>query len=180
MTMSTTISVDRNHLRYADGERELVLALEWSGVAKTADCPIDFEVFAPASDLERWTHPAGERIDPVRREQILDEIASYYSKGPVADIVGKNGALLRGASAFRFSLQISPQPSHYYEVGRHLAIPMRATNGESEWHKKYVADFTDITESTEPRAPLGRDHLRLIARRIVDEKQIGVTGVPLP
>jgi hypothetical protein len=174
--MNPTITVDRHFLGYSDGIHELILSVEWSGVAKTADCPIDFEVFVGA--LKTWTKPAGEPIDPAKREQLLDEISSYYSKGPVADFIGDNGELLRGASTFRFSLQIHPKPSLYYEVGRFLAIPMAPSQGAREWHKKYVADFTGIKEWTNPRCPLDPIHLRLIAERIVRKERIGVTGVP--
>jgi hypothetical protein len=175
--MNPTITVDRNSLRYNHGIHELILSVEWSGVAKTADCPIDFEV--SVETLETWTKPAGEPIDPVRREQLLDEIANYYSKGPVADLIGNNGALLRGGSTFRFSLQSHPTPSLYYEVGRFLAIPMAPSQGAREWHKKYVADFTGIREWTDPRYPLDPTHLRLIAERIVRRERIGVTGLPV-
>jgi hypothetical protein len=174
--MSSTITVDRQHLRYGDGEHELILSVEWSGVAKTGDCPIDFEIFA--EEIETWTKPAGEQIDPVTRERLLDEIAASYSTGPVADIIGKNGALLRGASTFRFSLQVYPSHSCYYEVGRFLAIPMAPSHGAREWHKKYVLDFTGITEWSDPRSPLDPAHLRLIADRIVRKERIGVTGLP--
>jgi hypothetical protein len=173
--MKPTISVDRQHLRYSDGVHTLVLSAEWSGLAKTADSPIDLEIFADT--LDTWTEPAGEPIDPAKREQLLDEIAGYYSKGPVADIIGKNSALLRGASTFRFCLHIHPNPSWYYEVGRFLAVPMAGTPGAREWHKKYVADFTGITEWTEPRLPLDPAHVRLIADRVVRQARIGVTGL---
>jgi len=176
--MNPSITVDRQTLRYTDGAHELVLSVEWSGVAKTADCPIDFEIFAET--LDTWTKPAGEGIDPARREQLLDEISIYYSQGPIADIIGKNGALLRGASTFRFSLHAYPSPSCYYEPGRLLAIPMAPARGAREWHKKYVADFTNITEWTDPRQPLDSSHLRLIANRIVRKERIGVTGLPSP
>jgi hypothetical protein len=174
--MSATITVDRQYLRYRIEGRELVLSVEWSGVPKTQDCPIDFEVFAEG--IETWTTPAAEPIDPVTRERIWDEIAAYYSKGPVADIIGKNGALLRGGSTFRFSLQIYPTPSRYYEVGRFLAIPMAPSHGAREWHKKYVVDFTGITEWSEPRVPLDPAHLKVIADRVVRKERIGVTGLP--
>jgi hypothetical protein len=174
--MSATITVHRTHLCYSDGPHELILGVEWSGVAKTADCPIDFEIWADT--LDTWTKPAGEPISPSKREQLLDEIAAYYSTGPVADIIGKNGALLRGASTFRFSLQVYPNPSLYYEVGRFLSIPMAPSHGAREWHKKYVADFSGIKEWTDPRSPLDPMHLKVIAERIVRKEKIGVTGLP--
>jgi hypothetical protein len=59
--------------------------VEWSAVAKTPDGPIDLEIDARA--LTMWTKPAGKTIDALRREQLFDEIASYYSKGPLADVV---------------------------------------------------------------------------------------------
>jgi len=174
--MNPTISVDRHQLYYCDGINELNLAVEWSGVAKTQDHPIDFEIYA--GKLETWTKPAGEKMDPLRREQVLDEIAAYYAATPAADIIGENGALLRGPSKFRFSLQIHPTPSYYYEVGRFLALPMVRTRGEREWHRKYVVDFSGITEWTQPKLPLDNDHLREIATRIVRAQRIGVTGLP--
>lgn len=170
--------MDRNHLHYRDGEHELTLSVEWAGASKTSDCPIDFEVYA--GELDTWTSPLGAPIDPARREQVLDEIAAYYATSPAADIIGKRGALLRGASKFRFSLQIQPVPSRYYEVGRLLAIPMVPTHGEREWHCKYVADFTNITEWTEPKVPLDKVHLQVIADRIVRTARIGVTGLLKP
>ncbi|HEY4246147.1 MAG TPA: hypothetical protein VGM64_04775 [Lacunisphaera sp.] len=173
--MNPTITVDRQHLRYSDGGHELVLSVEWSAVAKTEDCPIDFEI--DAGDLQTWTKPAGEPIDPIQREQVLHQIAAHYSKAPSADIIGKKGALLRGVSKFRFSLQLHPTPSYYYEVGRFLAIPMVPATGEKEWHRKYVADFTGITEWTDPKLPLDENHLRLIADRIIRKERIGVTGL---
>jgi hypothetical protein len=174
--MSVSISVDHHNLYYRDGEHELILSVEWSGVAKTADCPIDFEI--AVGSLDMWTKPAGEPINPAKREQLLDEIASCYAKGPVADLIGEDGALLRGASTFRFSLQNHPSPSLYYEVGRFLAIPMAATQGAKEWHKKYVADFTGIKEWTDPQSPVDAAHLRLIAERIVRKERIGIMGLP--
>ncbi|MEO6993965.1 MAG: hypothetical protein ABI273_10070 [Lacunisphaera sp.] len=62
--MNPIITVDRQHLRYSEGGHELVLSVEWSAVAKTEDCPIDFEI--DAGDLATWTKPVGEPIDPVR------------------------------------------------------------------------------------------------------------------
>ena len=174
--MNAAITVDRHNLRYREGSRELVLEVEWSGVTKTADCPIDFEVFVEA--LETWTTPPGEPLDASKRDQVLDEISDYYSKAPIADIIGKNGALLRGASSFRFLLRAHPEPSLYYEVGRLLAIPMAPSVGAREWHKKYVADFSGIHEWTEPQSPLNAAHLRLIADRILRKERIGVTGLP--
>jgi hypothetical protein len=174
--MSRQIRVDRQYLYYVDGEHELKLSVEWSAVPKTEDMPNDFEVLA--RDLAAWTKPAGEPIDPARREQLLDEIAEYYSRGPVADIIGARGALLRGQSKYRFYLHIPPAPSCYYEVGRFLSIPMAApAPGAREWNKKYVLDFTGITEWTEPKMPLEPGYLSVIARRIVGKEKVGVTGL---
>jgi hypothetical protein len=176
--MNPSITVDRQHLRYVDGGHELVVSVEWSAVSKTADSPIDFEVYA--GKLDTWTKPAGEPINPVKREQVLDEIAAYYAKAPAADLIGEKGALLRGASKFRFSLQIYPTPSYYYEVGRFLAIPMAPPHGAKEWAKKYRLDFTGISEWTNPKQPLDPRHLQVIAERIVRRERIGVTGLPTP
>jgi hypothetical protein len=171
--MSVTIRVDRQHLYYRDGTHDLTLAVEWSGVSKTEDCPIDFEI--SAANLETWD--GGEPISPANREQLLDEIASYYSTGPIADIIGKNGEMLRGASKFRFSLQIHPLPSRYHEVGRSLLIPMVPTNGVKAWDKKYILDFSGINEWTSPKIPVSPEYLKLIAERIIRTQQIGVIGL---
>jgi hypothetical protein len=139
--MSASIKVDRSHLHYSDGPYMLKLKVEWSCVAKTEDCLIDFEI--AAGDLQTWTDPAGELIGPVRREQLLDDIAEYYSHGPKADIIGPHGQLLRGQSKYRFYLHIPPAPSHYHEVGRFLAIPMATpAKGAKAWDERYVMDFT--------------------------------------
>jgi hypothetical protein len=173
--MAGTISVDRHSLHYSDGSHTLTLPVEWSYIAKTDESPIDLEILA--QDLSTWTEPAGEPIDPVRREQLLDEIAAHYAKGPAADILGPHGALLRGPSKFKFYLQIPPTPSRYYEVGRFLAIPMAPPQGK-QWHEKYVLDFTGVREWTEPRLSLEASHLHLIAERIVRRERIGVKGLP--
>jgi hypothetical protein len=177
--MSRQISVDRQYLYYVDGPNELKLSVEWSAVAKTEDMPNDFEI--SARDLTAWTKPAGEPIDPARRERLLDEIAEYYSRGPVADIIGPGGALLRGQSKYRFYLHIPPKPSCYYEVGRFLSIPMAPpVPGTREWSKKYILDFSGITEWTDPRTPLEPEYLNAIARRIVAKEKIGAIGLPAP
>ncbi len=177
--MGSQIRVDRQYLYYTDGPRELKLEVEWSAVAKTEDMPHDLEIYA--LDLTAWTTPPGEPIDPARREQLLDEIAEYYSRGPVADIIGPLGALLRGQSKYRFYLQIPPKPSRYYEVGRFLSIPMAPpVPGTREWSKKYILDFTGITEWTAPKIPLDPAHLNLIAKRIVGKEKIGAIGLPPP
>lgn len=176
--MSPTISLDRHHLKYRKGPRELVLSVEWSGVAKTADCPIDFEVQLDAEP--RWTTLAGEVIPAAEWGAILDSIADYYANGPVADIVAHDGSLLRGASAYRFYLQPHPRLSHYHEVGRTLHVPMaRPVHGAREWSQRYVADFSGITSWTNPIAPLDPAHLRVIAERVVRQERIGVVGIPL-
>jgi hypothetical protein len=171
--MSVTIKVDRQRLYYRAGTHCLTLGVEWSGVSKTEDCPIDFEV--SAFNLEKWDD--GESICSARREQLLDEIASYYAQGPVADIIGKDGEMLRGASKFRFSLQIPPTPSRYFEVGRSLLIPMVPTHGVKEWNKKYILDFNDINEWSTPKTPLAPEYLKVIAERIVRTHQIGIIGL---
>src|SRR5262249_20071752 len=107
------------------------------------------------------------------------EIAAYYSSGPTADILGPGGALLRGASKFKFYLNIPPTPSRYFEVGRFLAIPMASPQG-TQWHEKYVLDFTGVREWTEPRIPVEARHLHLIAEPIVRRERIGVMGLPAP
>jgi hypothetical protein len=175
--MPAEIQVTREHLYYRDGAHLLSLPVEWSGVAKTEDCPIDFEI--SACDLANWTEPAGEPIEPARREELLDQIADYYSRAPAADIIGERGQLLRGVSKFRFYLHIPPEPSHYYEVGRFLAVPMAPpAKGAKFWHEKYVADLRGITHWTSPPGPLDREHLALIARRIARSHGIGITGAP--
>ncbi|QOY88488.1 hypothetical protein [Paludibaculum fermentans] len=175
--MSRTIRVDRKNLYYADGSHELILPVEWSAVAKTDDCPIDFEIIA--GELACWTAPSGAAIEPALREELLNEIADYYSKGPVADIIGPKGSLLRGASTFRFYLQIPPVPSRYYEAGRFLEIPMaQPANGARAWNERYILDFTGVRDWTSPRLPLDSGHLKEIARRIVAKEHIGVRGLP--
>ena len=174
--MSASISVDRHWLTYRNGGHELRLSVEWSGVAKTPDCPIDFEV--DAGDLATWSAPAGEPISEHQREQILDEIAEYYSNGPKADIVGGRGVLLRGQSSFRFSLQIPPSPSYYSEVGRILAVPMQGNSQARDWNRRYIADFSSVTHWTEPSLALDARHIALIAQRIADRHGIGIMGVP--
>ena len=172
-----TIRVDRQHLYYETETHKLQLPVEWSFVAKTEDCPIDFEV--DAAKLDTWTEPAGEPIDPARREQLLDEIAEYYSRGPIADIVGEHGALLRGKSTFRFYLHIPPSPSHYYEVGRFLAIPMAPlVKGTKDRRVMWKMDVRGITAWTSPQIPLDPEYLRFIVGRIVAKEQIGVIGLP--
>lgn len=175
--MNRTIRVDRANLYYTDGVHELVLPVEWSGVAKTEDCPIDFEIIA--GELACWTVPPGAPIEPARRAELLDEIADYYSKGPVADILGPNGCLLRGQSRYRFYLQIPPAPSRYYEAGRFLEIPMaQPAQGAREWNQRYILDFTGVGFWTSPKIPLDSQHLKEIARRIVAKERIGVRGLP--
>ncbi len=175
--MSRTIRVDRRNLYYNDAGHELILPVEWSAVAKTDDCPIDFEIIA--GELAYWTAPSGAPIEPARREELLNEISEYYSRGPVADIIGPNGCLLRGRSAFRFYLQIPPVPSRYYEAGRFLEIPMaQPAKGAREWHQRYILDFTEVRHWTSPRLPLDSEHLQEIARRIVAKEHIGVRGLP--
>ncbi|MGJ5817479.1 hypothetical protein [Paludibaculum fermentans] len=175
--MSRTIRVDRTNLHYTDGAHELVLPVEWSAVAKTEDCPIDLEIVA--GELGFWTVPAGEPIAPARREELLDEIAEYYAKGPVADILGPKGSLLRGQSKFRFYLQIPPTPSRYYEVGRFLEIPMaQPAPGARAWNERYILDFTGSRHWTQPQLALEAAHLQEIARRIARKERIGVRGLP--
>jgi hypothetical protein len=174
--MSLTIKVDRQYLYYSDGTHDLTLAVEWSGVSKTEDCPIDFEI--SAANLETWD--GGKPISPVHREQVLDNIANYYSTGPIADIIGKNGEMLRGASKFRFSLQIHPMPSRYHGVGRRLMIPMMPTHRVKKWNEKYILDFSGINEWTTPKTPLRPEYLNLIAERIVRTQRVGVIGVTAP
>src|SRR5262245_13071482 len=99
--MSAHIEINRQRLLYDDGQHRLVIPVEWSGVAKTADHPAEVEI--QVGDMKHeWTEPAGEPIPPATWEKVLDEIADYYSKGPQADIIGQDGALLRGVSKFRF------------------------------------------------------------------------------
>jgi hypothetical protein len=174
--MAAQIRVDREHLYYEDGPNRLRLPVEWA-YAKTADHPIDFEIQAGA--MEVWTEPPGMPIDPGRREAVLDEIADYYSMGPTADVIGKDGALLRGPSKYRFYLQIPPTPSRYYEKGFYLAIPMAPpVTGSKVWKERYILDFTGIREWTSPaRVPIDPQHLRMIAKRIVDKEQIGAIGL---
>jgi hypothetical protein len=123
--MSITISVDREWLHCGDGPHELKLPVEWPFVARTKNCPIDFEVLA--DDLATRTKLAGEPIDPVRCEQVLGEIADYHSKAPAADIIGTDRAFLRGLSAFKFSHQIHPTPSPCHEAGRLVRLQSAAT-----------------------------------------------------
>jgi hypothetical protein len=174
--MPSTISVDHHNLYYDDGEHKLTLSVEWSGVARTEDFPCEFEIYA--GDLTHWSEPAGEEISAQRREALLDEIAEYYSKPPMADIVGKNGELLRGQSKYRFSLQIYPEPSRYYEVGRFLAIPMAPpVKGSRDRTKYFVLDIRGITEWTSPKLPIDRAHLEQVVRKIADREKIGVIGL---
>src|SRR5262249_5920460 len=138
------------------------------------DCPIDFEI--RFDDDQTWADPAGELIDGARREQLLDVIAAYYSKGPVADIIGPRGALLRGPSKFRFCLDIPPQASRYYEVGRYLAIPtILAAKGSAE---KYLLDFHGIARWTVPDLSIERNYLQVIASRATKKRFIGAIGLP--
>jgi hypothetical protein len=174
--MPSAISVDRHHLYYSDGVNKLTLGVEWSGVARTEDHPCEFEIYA--GELTQWAEPAGEPISPERRESLLDEIAAYYSHPPMADIIGAHGELLRGQSKYRFSLQIYPEPSRYYEVGRFLAIPMAPPEkGAREFAKRYVLDLRGITEWTLPKVPLDRAHLERVVRKIVQKEKIGVIGL---
>jgi hypothetical protein len=173
--MAAQIKVDREYLSYDDGPYRLRLPVEWT-YAKTADHPIDLEIYAGA--MESWTEPAGVPIDRVRREAILDEIADYYSTGPAADVLGEDGALLRGLSKYRFYLQIHPTPSRYYEQGFYLAIPMApAVSGSKDRRQRFILDFTRVREWTSPRVPIDPLHLRMIARRIVEKEQIGAIGL---
>ena len=177
--MPATITVDHHYLHYTDGDHKLKLSVEWSGVAKTADHPCDLEIHA--GDLSHWTEPAGEPISPARREALLDEIAAYYSESPAADIIGLNGELLRGQSKYRFSLQIHPNPSRYYEAGRFLAIPMAAPEpGAREFARRYILDLRGITEWTHPKLPLDRAQLHRMVRKIVEREKIGVVGLDAP
>ena len=177
--MSATFTVDHHHLHYTDGDRKLRLSVERSGVPKTEDHPCDFEVFA--GELSHWTEPAGEPLSAARREALLDEIAAYYSQAPAADIIGLNGELLRGQSKYRFSLQVPPNPSRYYEVGRFLAIPMAAPEpGAREFARRYILDLRGITEWTHPKLPLDRAHLHRMVRKIVEREKIGVVGLDAP
>ncbi|MBI2684741.1 MAG: hypothetical protein HYX27_00380 [Acidobacteria bacterium] len=164
--MTASIRVDRYKLYYENGPVKFTLPVEWSALAKTAGHPNDFEV--DASELEGL--PA--------REAILDEIAAYYSRGPIADIIGKDGALLRGQSKFRFYLQIPPAPSRYYEAGKFLSIPMAPPVKDGKlWQERYILDFSGVTHWTEPRHPLDAAEIRAIADRIVKREKIGVTGL---
>ena len=173
--MAAQIRLDREYLYYEDGPCRLCLPVEWT-YAKTVDHPIDLEIRAGALDC--WTEPAGARIDRDRRESILDEIGSYYATGPAADVLGENGALLRGPSKYRFYLQIPPTPSRYYEQGLYLSIPMaQPFKGAKERRHRFILDFTGIREWTSPRIPIDSQHLRMIARRIVDKEQIGAIGI---
>ena len=174
--MPAVISVDHHHLYYAEGEHRLKLEVEWSGVARTEDHPCEFEIYP--GELTHWTEPAGEAISAERREAVLDEIAAYYSQPPMADIIGERGELLRGQSKYRFSLQIYPEPSRYYEVGRFLAIPMaKPEKGAKEFARRYVLDLRGITEWTSPKLPIERAHLEQMIRKIVDREKIGVIGL---
>jgi hypothetical protein len=175
LEMAARIRVDRQYLHYEEGPYRLRLPVEWA-YAKTADHPIDFEIQAGA--LDRWTEPADAPIDAVRREAILDEICSYYANGPAADILGEDGALLRGPSKYRFYLQIPPTPSRYYEPGLFLSIPMAPpVHGSKERRHRFILDFNGVREWTSPRLPIDPQHLRMIARRIVEKEQIGVIGI---
>jgi hypothetical protein len=172
------ISVDRHNLHCvdADGLHKQTLSVEWSGVARTEDHPCEFEIYA--GELTHWTEPAGEPISAERRESLLDEIAEYYSKPPMADIIGPEGELLRGQSQYRFALQIPPKPSRYYEVGRFLAIPMAPPEkGAKEFANRYVLDVRGITEWTRPKEPIDRAHLERAIRKIVEREKIGVVGL---
>ncbi|MEP7363637.1 MAG: hypothetical protein ABI972_10310 [Acidobacteriota bacterium] len=174
--MNHIITVDHHHLYYEDGEHKLTLSVEWSGVSKTEDFPCEFEIHA--GELTHWTEPKGAPIDDARREALLDELAAHYSKPPMADIIGTKGELLRGQSKYRFSLQIYPEPSRYYEVGRFLAIPMaQPVQGSREFAKRYILDLRGITEWTRPKVPLDRAHLERMIRKIVDREKIGVIGL---
>jgi hypothetical protein len=176
--MLPTITVDRHNLHYVDanGVHKLTLSVEWSGVARTTDHPCEFEIYA--GELTHWTEPAGEPITPERREALLDEIAEHYSKPPMADIIGPNGELLRGQSRYRFSLQIPPGPSRYYEPRRFLSIPMAAPMGSSrERSKYYILDVRGIVEWTQPKEPIDRVYFENVIRRIVDTEKIGVIGL---
>ena len=96
----------------------------------------------------------------------------------MADLVGKIGELLRGQSKYRFSLQIYPEPSRYYEVGRCLAIPMAPpVKGSRDRTQYFVLDIRGVTEWTSPKLPIDRAHLEQVVRKIVDREKIGVIGL---
>ncbi len=171
--MSVKIEVDRQKLVYDDGEHKLVLHVDWSFTPKTPESPVDFEV--DVSDVKTWTEPAGQPIDRATWEKVLDEIAARYAKGPQADIVGHDGALLRGVSQYKFYLQSYPRPSRYYEVGRYLAIPMVQTDKSAR--QSYVLDISGTTAWTSPKEPLPRQRLDEIVARIVKKNpHVGVLG----
>lgn len=170
--MSAHIELDRQRLLYDDGEHQLVLPVEWSSTPKTEDHPDEVEIQVKKMPKE-WTKPAGEPIPPAVWERVLDEIAEQYSHGPMADIVGDGGALLRGVSKFRFYLNVYPQPSRYYELGHFLAIPMVQT--ERGTTPRLVLDARGLHRWTSPEEALPPQKLNEILERAVKENpQIGV------
>ena len=170
--MSAHIEINRQRLLYDDGQHQLVLPVEWTSTPKTADHPLDVEI--QVGDMPKeWTTPAGEPIPPATWEKVLDEIAEYYSQGPQADIIGKNGALLRGVSRFRFYLNVFPYPSRYYEPGHYVAIPMVQTDRSAR--PRLVLDVSGLHQWTSPEEPLPPEKLDEILERAVKENpQIGV------
>lgn len=170
--MSAHIEINRQRLLYDDGQHRLVIAVEWSGVAKTADHPVDVEI--QVGDMKHvWSEPAGEPIPDATWERVLDEIADYYSRGPQADIIGKDGALLRGVSRFRFYLNVHPYPSRYYEAGHFLTIPMVKTDRGAR--PRLVLDASSVHRWTFPDEPLPPGKLdEILARAVKENPQIGV------
>jgi hypothetical protein len=175
--MSAHIEIDRNRLLYIDndapgGPHKLVLAVEWASVAKTEDHPVDVEIQV-GKHKRQWNEPAGEPIPDATWERILDEIAASYSKGPQADIIGEDGALLRGVSKFRFYLNVYPFPSRYYEPGRYLEIPMVQTDRSAR--PRLVLDVAGIHTWTSPPMPLSPQKLEeILARAVKENPQIGL------
>jgi hypothetical protein len=167
------MEMNRDRLLFVDGDgqHKLELPVEWSGVAKTEDHPMDVEI--QVGDMSAWTSPAGEPIPPATRERILDEIAASYSKGPFADIVDDDGALLRGVSRYRFVLRMHPDPSVYSEPRRRLNIPM--VNTEPSARPQLVLDISNIREWTYPKEPISQEKLEeIVARALKQSPQIGV------
>lgn len=171
--MSYTIDLDRTRLVYEDGDHRLTLPVEWSFAPKTADSPADLEILAEG--VTTWSAPAGERIAPAAWEQILDRIAARFATGPQADIIGKDGALLRGVSKYKFYLGVHPVPSRYYEPGRSLIIPMVQTDKTAR--PRLVLDVSHLTSWTTPKEPLPAAKLHEIVARITrDHPHVGVLG----
>jgi len=170
--MTVRIKLERHRLIYQDGEHMLSVPMQWLCAPKTIDHPAEIEIDVSGVNMQ-WTMPQGKTMTPSDWENVLDKIADEFSRGPTADILGNNAALLRGVSRFRFYLNPYPYPSRYYEIGRYLEIPM--INPRVLPAPKLVLDARGLQYWTEPREPLLPAKLEEILQRALNENpQIGV------